>query len=206
MSKILTCEHLTKAYGKEKTALNGIDLNLDFGRIVGLLGPNGSGKTTLLKLANGLLQPTEGVVKIAGMIPGPETKEIVSYLPDADWLPDWMRVEELVNMFRDFYGTPCEAKAYIGFDAAQHHAQQRQRQIQPEVQAFGGLELIFQQLLQHLNTSRKYASTLLPSVSRMSSTARWAKILPSFRNTASSSTGSMSSMRRVEMTTVASLR
>lgn len=119
MSKILTCEHLTKAYGKEKTALNGIDLNLDFGRIVGLLGPNGSGKTTLLKLANGLLQPTEGVVKIAGMIPGPETKEIVSYLPDADWLPDWMRVEELVNMFRDFYGTPCEAKAYIGFDAAQ---------------------------------------------------------------------------------------
>ena len=92
MSKILTCEHLTKAYGKEKTALNGIDLNLDFGRIVGLLGPNGSGKTTLLKLANGLLQPTEGVVKIAGMIPGPETKEIVSYLPDADWLPDWMRV------------------------------------------------------------------------------------------------------------------
>ena len=87
MSKILTCEHLTKAYGKEKTALNGIDLNLDFGRIVGLLGPNGSGKTTLLKLANGLLQPTEGVVKIAGMLPGPETKEIVSYLPDADWLP-----------------------------------------------------------------------------------------------------------------------
>ena len=85
MSKILTCEHLTKAYGKEKTALNGIDLNLDFGRIVGLLGPNGSGKTTLLKLANGLLQPTEGVVKIAGMIPGPETKEIVSYLPDADF-------------------------------------------------------------------------------------------------------------------------
>ena len=76
MSKILTCEHLTKAYGKEKTALNGIDLNLDFGRIVGLLGPNGSGKTTLLKLANGLLQPTEGVVKIAGMIPGLDAKAL----------------------------------------------------------------------------------------------------------------------------------
>ncbi len=99
------------------TALDGIDLELDFGRIVGLLGPNGSGKTTLLKLANGLLQPTEGRIRIAGMAPGPETKELVSYLPDADWLPDWMRVEELVNMFRDFYGTPSEAKAYIGFDA-----------------------------------------------------------------------------------------
>lgn len=132
MSKILTCEHLTKAYGKEKTALNGIDLNLDFGRIVGLLGPNGSGKTTLLKLANGLLQPTEGVVKIAGMIPGPETKEIVSYLPDADWLPDWMRVEELVNMFRDFYGTPCEAKAYIGFDAAKANEMLARLNIDPK--------------------------------------------------------------------------
>jgi ABC-2 type transport system ATP-binding protein len=51
------------------------------------------------------------------MAPGPETKELVSYLPDADWLPDWMRVEELVEMFRDFYGTPSQAKAYIGFDA-----------------------------------------------------------------------------------------
>lgn len=132
MSKILTCEHLTKAYGKEKTALNGIDLNLDFGRIVGLLGPNGSGKTTLLKLANGLLQPTEGVVKIAGMIPGPETKEIVSYLPDADWLPDWMRVEELVNMFQDFYGTPCEAKAYIGFDAAKANEMLARLNIDPK--------------------------------------------------------------------------
>ena len=118
MSKVLSCEHLTKSYGKEKTALDGIDLELDFGRIVGLLGPNGSGKTTLLKLANGLLQPTQGTVKIAGMTPGPDTKEIVSYLPDADWLPDWMKVEELVNMFQDFYGTPDSAKGYIGFDAA----------------------------------------------------------------------------------------
>ena len=89
MSKVLTCEKLTKVYGKEKTALDGIDLELDFGRIVGLLGPNGSGKTTLLKLANGLLQPTEGRIRIAGM----------------------------VEMFRDFYGTPSQAKAYIGFDA-----------------------------------------------------------------------------------------
>ena len=111
MSKVLTCEKLTKVYGKEKTALDGIDLELDFGRIVGLLGPNGSGKTTLLKLANGLLQPTEGRIRIAGMAPGPETKELVSYLPDADWLPDWMRVEELVEMFRDFYADFDSAKA-----------------------------------------------------------------------------------------------
>ena len=117
MSKILTCEHLTKLYTKDKTALDNVDLSINFGRIVGLLGPNGSGKTTLIKLANGLLQPTSGSIKIAGMAPGPETKEIVSYLPDADWLPDGMRVEEIVQMFRDFYGTPSEAKGYVGFDA-----------------------------------------------------------------------------------------
>ena len=132
MSKVLTCEHLSKTYGKEKTALDNIDLSLDFGRIVGLLGPNGSGKTTLIKLANGLLQPSAGVLKIAGMTPGPETKEIVSYLPDADWLPDWMRVEELVNMFRDFYGTPSEAKTYIGFDAAKANEMLARLNIDPK--------------------------------------------------------------------------
>mgnify|MGYP000799833568 CR=1 FL=1 len=111
MSKVLTCEKLTKVYGKEKIALDGIDLELDFGRIVGLLGPNGSGKTTLIKLANGLLQPTAGSIKVAGMAPGPDTKAIVSYLPDAQWLPDWMRVEQLVEMFRDFYADFDTAKA-----------------------------------------------------------------------------------------------
>ena len=117
MSKVLTCEHLSKTYGKEKTALDNIDLSLDFGRIVGLLGPNGSGKTTLIKLANGLLQPSAGVLKIAGMTPGPETKEIVSYLPDADWLPDWMQVEQLVGMFTDFYADFDPAKAFEMLDA-----------------------------------------------------------------------------------------
>ena len=111
MSEILTCKALTKRYEKDKTALDGVDLHVSFGRIVGLLGPNGSGKTTLIKLANGLLQPTGGSIKIAGMAPGPDTKALVSYLPDADWLPDWMRVEQLVEMFGDFYADFDPAKA-----------------------------------------------------------------------------------------------
>ena len=82
MSKVLTCEKLTKVYGKEKTALDGIDLELDFGRIVGLLGPNGSGKTTLIKLANGLLTPSSGEILIDGRTPGRETHAMVSYLPE----------------------------------------------------------------------------------------------------------------------------
>ena len=111
MNELLSCEALTKCYQKDKTALENVDLHIGFGRIVGLLGPNGSGKTTLIKLANGLLQPSAGSIRIAGMTPGPDTKAIVSYLPDADWLPDWMRVEQLVEMFREFYADFDPAKA-----------------------------------------------------------------------------------------------
>ena len=111
MSELLSCEALTKCYQKDKTALENVDLHIGFGRIVGLLGPNGSGKTTLIKLANGLLQPSAGSIRIAGMTPGPDTKAIVSYLPDADWLPDWMRVEQLVEMFHDFYADFDPARA-----------------------------------------------------------------------------------------------
>ena len=117
MSEILTCEALTKCYDKDKTALDGVDLHVNFGRIVGLLGPNGSGKTTLIKLANGLLQPTSGSIKVAGMAPGPATRALVSYLPDADWLPDWMQVEQLVGMFTDFYADFDPAKAFEMLDA-----------------------------------------------------------------------------------------
>ena len=110
MTELLNCTGLSKAYGK-KRALDHVDLHLEPGKIIGLLGPNGSGKTTLMKLANGLLQPTGGSIKIAGMAPGPDTKALVSYLPDADWLPGWMRVEQLVEMFGDFYADFDPAKA-----------------------------------------------------------------------------------------------
>lgn len=77
----LVCKGLTKRYGN-RTALDAIDLKLEEGKIVGLLGPNGSGKTTLIKLASRLLVPTEGSIEICGMTPSEKTKAIVSYLPD----------------------------------------------------------------------------------------------------------------------------
>ena len=118
MENVLSAKNLTKRYGST-LALDGLDLELPQGKIVGLLGPNGSGKTTLIKLANGLLQPSAGSIRIAGMTPGPDTKAIVSYLPDADWLPDWMRVEQLVEMFTDFYADFEPAKAFEMLDTLQ---------------------------------------------------------------------------------------
>ena len=113
---VLECKDLSKHYGNAP-ALNHVSLAVEPGRIVGVLGPNGSGKTTLIKLANGLLQPTSGSIKVAGMAPGPDTKALVSYLPDADWLPDWMQVEQLVGMFTDFYADFDPAKAFEMLDA-----------------------------------------------------------------------------------------
>lgn len=102
MSAILQCKALGKSYGSI-AALSGVDLTLERGRIIGILGPNGSGKTTLIKLINGLLVPTAGTLHISGKQPGVETKKIVSYLPEKTYLPDWMRVSQAVDFFADFY-------------------------------------------------------------------------------------------------------
>jgi ABC-2 type transport system ATP-binding protein len=99
---ILECRNLSKRYGKQ-TALDNINIKLEAGRIVGLLGPNGSGKTTLIKLANGLLQASGGEALVCGKKIGVETKAMVSYLPDRFILNGWMRITEILSFFADFY-------------------------------------------------------------------------------------------------------
>jgi len=99
---ILECSGLRKSYG-HKAALNGIDLKLPAGKIIGLLGPNGSGKTTLLKLINGLLTPTSGSLLISGFPPGKESKRLVSFLPERTYLNDTWRVRDALQFFTDFY-------------------------------------------------------------------------------------------------------
>lgn len=100
--KVLECSALTKTYGAER-ALDSINLSIQPGRVVGLLGPNGSGKTTFIKLANGLLTPDDGEILICGDHPGVESKKLVSYLPDKTCLPDWMTTKQLMDMYADFY-------------------------------------------------------------------------------------------------------
>ena len=102
MAPIVQCMGLTKTYGG-KVALNQIYLNLERGRIIGLLGPNGSGKTTLIKIMNGLLNPTAGEILVNGHRPGIETKYSVSYLPERTYLQSGMKVCDLVDFFQDFY-------------------------------------------------------------------------------------------------------
>lgn len=102
MSEILRCENLVKRYGNF-VALDNINLCLESGKIIGLLGPNGSGKTTLIKIINGLLTPSSGTLIIEGEKPSPHTKAKVAYLPDNSYLNSWMTVEQIINYFVDFY-------------------------------------------------------------------------------------------------------
>ena len=98
----ITCHDLTKKYGS-KTALDHVNLDLESGKIVGLLGPNGSGKTTLIKLCCRLLQPTSGEILINGQKPGKASKASIAFLPDRDFLPDHMRVSQLITYYADFF-------------------------------------------------------------------------------------------------------
>ena len=110
MENCLECRELSKRFGAVQ-ALEGVTLRVAPGRVVGLLGPNGSGKTTLIKLANGLLTPTSGEIRICGALPGKETKAVVSYLPDRPTLPEWMSAEQLMDFFADFYADFDRARA-----------------------------------------------------------------------------------------------
>lgn len=99
---VLECKDLSKHYGNAP-ALNHVNLAVEPGRIVGLLGPNGSGKTTLIKLANGLLTPSKGEVLVCDMAPGKESHESVSYLSERTCIPTWMSVKQLLDFYGDFY-------------------------------------------------------------------------------------------------------
>lgn len=111
MKPVLECNHLTKWFGATK-ALSDVSFQIQPGRIAGLLGPNGSGKSTFIKLANGLLVPNKGNLTINGIPVGVGTKAIVSYLPDKNYLSDWMRVEQIIDYFHDFYSDFDRNKAY----------------------------------------------------------------------------------------------
>ena len=99
---LLEVSHVSKSYGNNRV-LDDVTFNIAKGKIVGLLGPNGSGKTTLIKLINDLLKEDSGSIKVEGLDLGVETKKLISYLPDKNYLNNNMTVLELLNYFKDFY-------------------------------------------------------------------------------------------------------
>lgn len=101
-NNIVSIKNLTKKYGVVE-ALKNVDLDIPRNAIVGLLGPNGSGKTTMIKVLVGLLNQYEGSVIIDGKELGQETKELVAYLPDRDYLSNAWTFNDAIEYFKDFY-------------------------------------------------------------------------------------------------------
>lgn len=123
MNPILECKGLTRKFN-HFFALSNVDLTLERGEIIGLLGPNGSGKTTLIKLINGLLLPTDGQITVNGSVPGVETKKIVSYLPERGCLDERRRISELISYYSDFYSD---------FDVSRAHTMLKDLDIDPSL-------------------------------------------------------------------------
>lgn len=98
MSGVLTAKSLNKRYGKQ-LAVDHINLDIQPGRIIGLIGPNGSGKTTTLKAALGLI-PFEGELRVLGFDPRTQRDELmkeVCFIADVAVLPRWIRVREVLD-------------------------------------------------------------------------------------------------------------
>ena len=123
---VLRSQGLTKRYGS-KLALDNLDLTLPEGKIIGLLGPNGSGKTTFIKLAAGLLSPTAGSVTVCGKPIGPDSKAMVSYLPDKTYFNKQQKIRDLLTLFQDFYDLQVRPAGWPQVPAHQLRQEPEQR-------------------------------------------------------------------------------
>lgn len=107
---MIEIQNLDKKFGS-KTVLSDLSLQMEAGRIIGLLGPNGCGKSTLLKILAGLTSDYRGAVRLDGHSPDEHTKAITSYLPEKTYLSGWMKPADTFDFFADFYADFDKTKA-----------------------------------------------------------------------------------------------
>lgn len=86
-----------------KRAVDSLSLSVQKGRILGMLGPNGSGKSTTLKMIAGLTKASSGSISICGQRTGVNTKHLISYLPEIDYIYPWMTVKQSIEFISTFY-------------------------------------------------------------------------------------------------------
>lgn len=101
MTAAISVENLSKRYGTVP-ALDGIDLEVPEGLILGLVGPNGAGKTTLIRILVGALAPDSGTVSVLGLDPSRDRRAVrsaIGYMPQAPVLYQDLTVRENVSFF-----------------------------------------------------------------------------------------------------------
>ena len=102
MDKILMVNNLYKKIGN-KEIIKDLSLDLDKGKVLGILGPNGNGKTTLLNIISGLLKKTSGEVLIDGKSAGYETKKIVAFLQEKNNLANMNTINDAIVFYKSFF-------------------------------------------------------------------------------------------------------
>jgi ABC-2 type transport system ATP-binding protein len=113
---MIELDRVTKVYGN-RTAVDQISLTVDRGEIFGFIGPNGAGKTTTIKMIGGVLEPTSGTVRVAGIDMGSdpeEAKRKIGFIPDRPYLYEKLTGMEFLRFTAMLYGVPpseFEAKA-----------------------------------------------------------------------------------------------
>lgn len=108
---MIEIKNLKKSFYKN-LVLKGIDLTLDGGKVVAIMGPNGSGKTTLLKCVLGLVKPDSGEIFVKGANIRDDVKyrEFIGYMPQTPRYPGNLKVKELINMLKDIRPLPSSPK------------------------------------------------------------------------------------------------
>lgn len=117
---MLKCENLVKVYSGYR-AVDGLNLELDAGRIYALLGPNGSGKSTFMKMVVGLIKPTEGKIYLDGEEISDKTRARITYMPTENYFYNYMRIKDIASFYKDFYNDFDEDRMYGLLDRMELH-------------------------------------------------------------------------------------
>lgn len=117
---VLKCENLVKVYSGCR-AVDGLNLELDAGRIYALLGPNGSGKSTFMKMVVGLIKPTEGKIYLDGEEISDKTRARITYMPTENYFYNYMRIKDIASFYKDFYEDFDEDRMYELLDRMELH-------------------------------------------------------------------------------------
>ena len=105
MGAAFSARGLVKRYGSV-TALDGVDLHVEEGELVGLLGPNGAGKSTLVKIGCGLVRATDGEAQVCGAAAGSrEARAVMGYLAELFRFPGWASADELLLLHQRLAGS-----------------------------------------------------------------------------------------------------
>ncbi|RDW17130.1 ABC transporter ATP-binding protein [Oceanobacillus arenosus] len=120
MGNVVQLEHVSKKFGKT-TAVKDVSFIIEKGSTVAILGPNGAGKTTTISMMLGLLEPSDGMVKVFDTNPKEITvrNRIGAMLQETSVI-DMLKVREIMEMFRSYYTSPLsmeELTSLTGFNA-----------------------------------------------------------------------------------------